>query len=105
MSEELKPCPFCGGEAEFERKGDRRQSTIVSCTCCGATQECGEEWGHGKTWNTRHIPEGYALVPVEPTRAMREAFHDSYEDYENGHASCPDAQWKAMIAAAQAKPE
>ena len=47
------------------------------------------------------IPDGYALVPIEPTREMREAFHDSYEDYENGDASCPDAQWKAMIAAAQ----
>jgi surface antigen len=50
----------------------------VSCNECGVSQECGEEWGHGKTWNTRHIPEGYALVPVEPTRQMISAAEDAY---------------------------
>jgi Lar family restriction alleviation protein len=50
---ELKPCPFCGEAAEFKRLGDRRASTIVSCTYCGASLECGEEWDHGSAWNTR----------------------------------------------------
>ena len=52
-SEQLLPCPFCGGEAEIERLGDRRQSTQYSCTNCGCFLETGEEWGHGKRWNTR----------------------------------------------------
>ncbi|OWP50244.1 hypothetical protein [Pseudomonas nitroreducens] len=48
------------------------------------------------------IPEGFALVPLEPTTEMREAFHNSYELYEDGVDECPDDQWKAMIAAALA---
>jgi len=52
-SESLKPCPFCGGQSEFERKGDSRKSTIVSCQDCGASLENGEEWDHGRGWNTR----------------------------------------------------
>jgi ribosomal protein L37AE/L43A len=49
----LLPCPFCGEEAEIERLGDRRQSTIYACTCCGCRLETGEEWGHGRDWNAR----------------------------------------------------
>jgi len=49
----LLPCPFCGGEAEVERVGDFRQSTIYSCKFCGCSLETGEEWGHGKRWNVR----------------------------------------------------
>jgi hypothetical protein len=50
---ELSPCPFCGGKAEFEQIGNRRRSTIVTCTNCGCTLETGEEWGQGSQWNTR----------------------------------------------------
>lgn len=51
---DLSPCPFCGGAAEFERKGTARASTIVTCTNCGATLETGEVWSRGEAWNTRH---------------------------------------------------
>jgi hypothetical protein len=50
---ELKPCPFCGGEAEFDRKGTSRVSCIVKCTDCGCTLETGETWASGQSWNTR----------------------------------------------------
>ena len=49
----LKPCPFCGGEAEIDRLGTPRQSTIYACTSCGCRLETGEEWAHGERWNTR----------------------------------------------------
>ncbi len=52
----LKPCPFCGGKASIERKGDRRMSTIYSCDWCGCSLETGEEWDHGKAWNIRPAP-------------------------------------------------
>lgn len=51
---ELKPCPFCGGEAEFEREGNYRQSCIVSCRSCGARHESSDEDDcNGATWNLR----------------------------------------------------
>ncbi|PLU86288.1 hypothetical protein CXG45_07655 [Pseudomonas plecoglossicida] len=39
-------------------------------------------------------------VPRELTPEMREAFHASYEAYEDGHGECPDSQWVAMLRAA-----
>lgn len=56
--QKLLPCPFCGAEAEIERRGDRRVSTIYSCTECGCMLETGEEWGHGERWNRRATPPG-----------------------------------------------
>lgn len=57
----LKPCPFCGGEAEFERVGTARMSTIVSCTECGATLESGEAGEiAGTSWNSREADEQLA---------------------------------------------
>jgi Lar family restriction alleviation protein len=53
----LLPCPFCGGEAEIERYGDRSQSTIYACTMCGCRLETGEEWDHGADWNRRYNKE------------------------------------------------
>lgn len=53
MNKDLKPCPFCGGEAEIERYGTPRDSTIYSCRWCGCWLETGEERDHGARWNTR----------------------------------------------------
>ena len=51
---ELKPCPFCGGKAEFERKGTHRVSCIVNCTDCGASMESNEVGEiSGAFWNDR----------------------------------------------------
>lgn len=44
--------------------------------------------------------QGWKLVPVKLTQAMREAFNSSYERYEDGHGECPDSQWSAMLRAA-----
>ena len=48
----LKPCPFCGSEAECERVGTNRQSCIVSCTNCHCSLES-NEIGYGYFWNFR----------------------------------------------------
>lgn len=61
----LKPCPFCGGDAEFERLGTGRQSCIVACGNCGARHESSDEYERsGSSWNQRAAPEGPA--PTEP---------------------------------------
>lgn len=54
MSQTLKPCPFCGSEAEIEREGSRRHSCIVACTDCGARHEGPDEGERsGAAWNRR----------------------------------------------------
>lgn len=57
MKRKLKPCPFCGGEAELVQRGTRRQSAQISCTNCGCFFECGAETEEGwiDRWNERTI--------------------------------------------------
>lgn len=61
MSEELRPCPFCGGEAEFETYG----GTACAVTCrkchCGTPtvslndgERAVEAWNR-RTWRTCQI--------------------------------------------------
>ncbi len=67
----LRPCPFCGDEAEFEREGTRRQSCIVSCTNCGGSHECGDEGDRsGSHWNSRagdEMTDAILAATQEPT--------------------------------------
>ena len=53
----LLPCPFCGGEAEIQRKGSHRASMIVTCTNCGCKVESGDVYGlttpERMEWNRR----------------------------------------------------
>lgn len=52
--EKLKPCPFCGSKAEYERLGTSRHSCIVVCTNCGCRHESGDQdWYNGSSWNRR----------------------------------------------------
>ena len=53
----LKPYPFCGGDAEFERFGTGRRSTIVVCQECGCRMESPETFNHGSYWNARASDE------------------------------------------------
>jgi Lar family restriction alleviation protein len=108
MSEELKPCPFCGS-ANVEVQAFRHGSECytVRCDGCGALgplkrSSAGSHisWDLAmEAWNTRHIPEGYALVPVEPTEAMERAVLSLSGDYE-GNVN-PFNAYAAMITAAQ----
>lgn len=49
----LKKCPFCGGDADYVRKGTARVSNIVSCNECGVSVECGATFNFHRTWNSR----------------------------------------------------
>lgn len=65
MSGKLKACPFCGGEAEIERVGTARMSTIYFCTECSCRLETGETFNHGALWNRRAMPsQGGEAVEV-----------------------------------------
>jgi len=51
-----------------------------------------------ESWNTRRIPEGYQLVPIEPTEAMEKAGSESLRWYD--YAEDAADVYKAMIKAA-----
>jgi len=69
--EGLLPCPFCGGKADVERNGDRRQSAIVVCLDCGCRLESNEH-GSGHDWNQR----------AAQTSEVKEAFLDICENID-----------------------
>lgn len=57
MTTKLKPCPFCGGKALLDRKGNAKVSMVIICEDCGCTLESGDVFGLTKTenlaWNQR----------------------------------------------------
>lgn len=116
MSEELKPCPFCGAHSDAVRAFPRtcikdtsydashRAYPLVRCLGCGASQE-GKNWTGIETaiakWNTRpapavQVPEGWKLVPKFATAAMIYA-GSQFRDHI-------PSLWNAMLSAAPAAP-
>lgn len=113
---ELKPCPFCGGKpsvfpSDPKKEGDSWTKIVCPRDRCAQVEVlvCSER-GHykaaAKRWNTRAAltpPEGYVLVPVEPTEAMLDAEHataEIHDEYgENRYVENPEKVWAAMLAA------
>lgn len=89
---ELKPCPFCGGEADMVQSGTSRQSCIVECSSCGARRESGDEGENsGRLWNERVIEAALAAAPQgEPV-----AFHELLREAEAEVRAKP--VWKRYI--------
>lgn len=48
MTDDPKPCPFCGGEAKLD--GDRQKGVYIICKACGAAAST-------VFWNTRPVEE------------------------------------------------
>lgn len=95
---ELKPCPFCDGET---RKLMGYDYGNVSCR----NEHCniyGVVFSVAK-WNTRHIPEGYALVPIEPDDEMQLVGAESVriDTTPINKLFTANRVYKAMIQAAQ----
>lgn len=94
---ELLPCPSCGGDAEFERLGSARQSTIISCKDCGARLETGEIWSAGDSWSHRAnlSTETRSITPPATSPAVIGGASISNEAIE---AAAPD--WPTKLATA-----
>ena len=82
MSEELKPCPFCGGDAKIVED----DLVWVECTECWA--KSGTDSMAGKEmviydWNTRHAPDPSGVV--EALEFLLEPYRDYDDEYIKGH--------------------
>lgn len=115
-STDLRPCPFCGGEATF---GVIEEDThpdfgghFIQCTEARCEASSALRFAHGddpkpllaEQWNRRAVgvPEGWKIVPVEPTPEMIRASFDATAAEATGKFDAiRRALWKAMVAAAQ----
>lgn len=79
MTDELKPCPFCGGKAAMHTMymGDGHRYRAIECVECGATtpgnySEAGDQslWD----WDQRH---------VETCELLGSYYYDDYDLFEH----------------------
>ena len=82
MSKELKPCPFCGGEAEFIQKGISGNIRLgfVKCNECGIKlkqENCTENYARD-AWNTR-----------KPIKKIVEELEEKVELAHKRYVDCP----------------
>lgn len=110
MSGLLKPCPFCGGEAEIVHieEGDNAGGSCVCCTQCMASGnvEFGRKENFVANWNRRSVqesvPEGWQLVPTRMDAAMINAWSNgpSVTSDEIAYRTPFQDGWKRVLAAA-----
>lgn len=82
MTEELKPCPFCGGKAELLVTG----TYWYRCTDCGAETECDPDKNSAASlWNRRSSSIGtlkvnLSILDTEPMSELVEIICDHRDD-------------------------
>ena len=92
MSEELKPCPFCGGVANVEQLG-HADSVFACCLRCATSSAVKESEDEAITaWNTRTPPAGMALVPLEPLKEVRRISDRKHEAWDAVNAAIEAAK-------------
>ena len=67
MVREIKPCPFCGGEAKVRRVGRWKQRFSAFCSRCYKSTISGSAWkltkrGAIREWNSRWLPAGKGVT-------------------------------------------
>ena len=82
MTEELKPCPFCGGNGSYSNAGF---GFIVKCRKCGSKtsiQESGKE--AAEAWNSRSI-ENELSEKITKLEKENELLRFTLEDIARGY--------------------
>lgn len=92
MSLELKPCPFCGGEAKPSIHGDQLSSVECMADNCG-----GEMYGPDievaiEMWNRRAAARAAlratpTVAPAEPLRGLADRWEKAAHDHDNADAA------------------
>ncbi|MCT4559244.1 MAG: Lar family restriction alleviation protein [Pelagimonas sp.] len=64
MTEQLKPCPFCGGEPILEGAATESKIGIVDCFNCGLSLVVPKGANWEAIWNTR-APQSVVVKPLD----------------------------------------
>lgn len=78
MNKELKPCPFCGGEAFEYYSGSQFEFCEVVCKECGCRSKRKTEAEAIKAWNTRK-PIDKVVEQLEALPNINQNYHSSTE--------------------------
>lgn len=110
---ELLPCPFCGG-TNIGGKLREGYSRFVMCGDCGAQcadvdtlpeLDCVVAWNRRAAIQQAAVPEGFQIVPIEPTPEMIEAAHFTMRSEWSDPVGHFVSHYKAMLAASPAPPK
>lgn len=98
---ELKGCPFCSKEAEYMDTGPSMERSVnlnkAYCRCSDRNCSGAKIYFLVEDWNTRAVPEGMVMVPLEPTEKMiNTAAKTIIADWAD-----PTEIYKAMLDAAK----
>lgn len=82
---EMLPCPFCGGEADFDTYDHIQSGTVYKAGCIDCDYGIGS-WRFGetakldtaKTWNTRANVQPAASVPQEVLQLVADALDTAF---------------------------
>ena len=81
MSEELKPCPFCGQDI-FDRDEDNGDITCVSCAYTFYDTSADNDW-----WNDRPI-EGALQSEIARLKKLVDMKNDALDSYAEFYNQC-----------------
>ena len=96
MSEELKPCPFCGGEARFETYGGTACAVVCqTCGCGTPTMRLDDGMIAADLWN--HRAERTCRVEEDTKRASQTQLVVTKSCSECGHCFGAETHYERMF--------
>lgn len=98
---ELLPCPFCGGKATLYGGPYAQETYSIWCENRHHMEGGMDQDEIKKAWNTRHIPEGYALVSKSQLMTWYDVLQEAIDSPQYDHKARAKIAVRQMVAAAQ----